>query len=530
MPVILRLPGLFPCRIMVIMKIDLKARTKNIARNTAVGIIAQMIQIVSSFACRMVFVRALPQAYLGVNGLFSNILSILALSELGIGSAVTFELYSALAHDDKEQIKSLMRFFRNACLIIGSVITVTGLLILPLVGKWVPVDPEITEDIRVLYLFFLVNTSITYFMAHRIAILQDSQQSYILTLVHTAVTIVQNITQIIILLTSRNFLLYLTVMVLSTLAYHVICTIISGRAFPCLKEKDVQELPQEQKKRMFINTKDLFITSISGRLINQTDNIIITAFGGLVSTGLNSNYSLLIATLVSLTRKVNDAFQASIGNVSALENDEKKLALFNEVNFFFFWFYFWCTCSFIILVQDAIRLFFGASYVMAFSIAVITGVNFYTSEQGMIVRIFKETMGLFKYGKYVALFSGIINIFLSLLLGKVWGVFGILLASFISQIITTRWYFPYVTFKHGFHASPWIYYRYDVRYWFEGAAAFLATWYLASRFDFGMFGNLLYRGVLCIIIPNLILFLIHRKDPFFISIKARVLGILQRKK
>ena len=512
------------------MKVNLKARTKNTARNTAVGIIAQMAQIVSSFLCRMVFVRALPQAYLGVNGLFSNILSILALSEMGIGSAVTYELYSALAHEDEEQIKSLMRFFRNACFIIGMVITITGLLIMPLVGKWVPMDPEITEDIRVLYLFFLVNTSITYFMAHRIAIIQDSQQSYILTLVHTGVTIIQNVTQIIILLTSRNFLLYLTIMVLSTLAYHVICTYISGRLFPCLKDKNVQPLPKEQTKRMWINTKDLFITSISGRLINQTDNIIITAFGGLVTTGLNSNYSLLIATLVSLTRKVNDAIQASIGNVSALENDEKKLSLFNEVNFFFFWFYFWCTCSFIILVQDAIKLFFGANYVMAFSIAIITGVNFYTAEQGMIVRIFKETMGLFRYGKYVALFSGIINIFLSLLMGKYWGVFGILLASFVSQIVTTRWYFPYVTFKHGFHASPWIYYRYDVRYWIEGVIAFLATWFLASRFEFGMFGNLLYRGILCVIIPNLILYIIHRNDPMFIKLKGRLLGILKRKR
>ncbi len=515
---------------MFVMKIDLKARTKNTARNTVVGIAAQMIQIVSSFACRMVFVRALPQAYLGVNGLFSNVLSILALSELGVGNAVTYELYSALAHDDKEQIKSLMRFFRNACLVIGTVITVTGLLIIPLVKKWVPIDPAITEDIRVLYLFFLVNTSITYFMAHRIAIIQDSQQSYILTLVHTACTIFQNVVQIIILSTNRNFLLYLAMMVLSTAAYHIICTIISGRLFPYLKEENVQELPPEQTKRMFRNTKDLFITAISGRLVNQTDNIIITAFGGLVTTGLNSNYSLLTATLVSLTRKVNDAVQASIGNVNALENREKRLRLFNEIHFFFFWFYFWCACCYIILVQDAISLFFGANYVMAFSIAVITGVNFYTAEQAMIVKIFKNTMGLFRYGKYAALMTGIINIFLSLLLGKYYGVFGILLASFISQIITTRWYFPYVTFKHGLQASPWIYYRNDVRYWIEGAVVFLITYYLSSLFQFGVLGNLLYRGVICVIVPNLMLYLIHRNDPKFQQLKTRILGILKKKK
>ena len=214
---------------MMDMKVDLKARTKNTARNTAIGMVSQLTQIISSFLCRMVFVRALPQAYLGVNGLFSNILSILAISELGIGGAITYELYSALAHNDEDSVNSLMHFYRNACMIIGSFITIAGLLIMPLVGRWVPMDPAITEDIRVLYLFFLVNTAVTYFMAHRIAIIRDSQQSYILTLVHTIVTIIQNISQIIILLTTRSFLAYLTIMVLSTIAYHIICSIIAGR-------------------------------------------------------------------------------------------------------------------------------------------------------------------------------------------------------------------------------------------------------------------------------------------------------------
>lgn len=510
------------------MKVDLKARTKNTARNTAVGMIAQLVQIVSSFLCRMVFVRTLPQAYLGVNGLFSNILSILALTELGIGGAITYELYSALAHEDKKQIKSLMHFYRNACLIIGTVITVAGLLITPLVGRWVPMDPEITEDIRVLYLFFLVNTSVTYFMAHRIAIIRDSQQSYILTLVHTGVTIIQNISQIIILLTTRNFLVYLSIMVASTIAYHVICSIIAGKMFPFINHYGGEKLPEEQRKRMLVNTRDLFITSISGRLINQTDNIIITAFGGLATTGLNSNYSLLIATLVSFTRKVEEAIEASIGNISAIETDEKKVQLFYEINFFYFWFYFWCTCSFIILVQDAIRLFFGSNYVMAFSVAVITGVNFYTNEQGSVVRSFKGGMGLFRYGKYVALVSGIINIFLSIFLGRVYGVFGILLASFISMMVTTRWYYPYVTFKHGFHISPWGYYKKDLRYWAEGIIVFLITYYLSTLFEFGMIGNLAYRIVLLIIVPNLCLFLIHRNDNYYLLLKERIKRILKK--
>ena len=510
------------------MKIDLRARTENTARNTAIGLISQLVQIVSSFLCRMVFVRMLAEAYLGVNGLFGNVIAILAISELGIGGAITYELYQALAHNREEEIKSLMDFYKKAYTVIGLVIAAAGIAILPMINQWVPSSPSIHEDMRVLYLFYLANTVISYFFSYRISIIQAAQQNYILTLIHTVVTIAQNFLQIIILLTTKNFLLYLTIQVSATFFYYFLSSRMAVKMFPILNDRNIQPLKDEQKKRMFTNTKDLFITSLSQKLVNQTDNIIITALGGLVSTGLNSNYSLLIMTLISVTAKINDAIQGSIGNVNAVEDDEKKLQLFDEIHFFFFWFYAWCTICFILLVQDAIALFFGSNYVMPFAVAVITGVNFYTTEQGAVSNIFKNTMGLFRYGKYVSLVTGIINVVLSVLLGKQYGVAGILAASFISLALTTRWYFPYVTFKYGMHAKPSHFFRRDLRYWAELVLVFLITWFLCTRLELMPVLNLLYRGILCLIVPNLLLYLIHLKDPLCRLFLARVKGIAQK--
>ena len=318
------------------MKIDLGARTKNTFRNTAIGMISQMIQIVSSFACRMVFVRALATAYLGVNGLFSNVLSILSLGELGIGSAITYELYKALANGDDGNVKSLMNFYKKAYLIIGSAIGIVGIIIVPLIPRLVPADPMITEDIRLLYLFFLANTVISYLFSYRTSIIQAAQQNYILTLIHTIVTITQNVAQIIILLTTHNFVLYLTVQVTATLLYYVFSSVMAEKMFPILKEKEIPELPEEQKKRMFVNTKDLFITSLSTKLVNQTDNIIITALGGLVSTGLNSNYSLMQATLISITAKISDAirvlFRYGIRNLPVVDENKKLVGIISNID------------------------------------------------------------------------------------------------------------------------------------------------------------------------------------------------------
>ena len=510
------------------MKIDLNARTKNTARNTAVGMVSQLVQVASSFLCRMVFVRTLATAYLGVNGLFANVLSILSLGELGIGSAITYELYKALAYDNKEEVKSLMAFYRKAYLLIGVIIGAVGLLLMPMIPSLVPADPMITEDIRVLYLFFLANTVISYFFSYRTSIIEAAQQDYVLTLIHTAVTIAQNLVQIVILLTTKNFLLYLGVQVTATFLYYLFSSVIAGKMFPIIEEGNVQPLQEEQKKRMFVNTKDLFITSVSGRLVNQTDNIIITALGGLVSTGLNSNYSLMSMTLISITAKVNNAIRASIGNVNAVESDEKKLELFDEIHFFFFWFYAWCACCFIMLVQDVILYVFGRNYLMAFSIALITGINFYTTEESRVVSIFKDTLGLFRYGKYMALVTGIINIILSVWLGKLYGVFGILLASFISRILTERWYYPYVTFKYGIHASFGHFLSRDMLYWLEFAGITGIAWYLCSFTPASSLIGFILRILISVTIPNIVVVLVHHRDINFKRLINRMKRILKK--
>ena len=316
---------------------DLTQRTKNTVKNSAIGLAAQLIQVISSFVCRMIFVRTLTEAYLGVNGLFGNVLSILSLGELGIGSAITYELYRALGTNDREETKSLMDFYRKAYMLVGVGIGLIGLLVVPFIPKLIPIGSGIKENVYELYALYLLNTVISYFFSYKSSIIDASQQNYVLTLIHTGVTILQNIAQGIILLLTRNFLLYLIIQVACSIAYNVLVARAADRMFPLLKETDIRPLAASKRKGMFRNIRDIFITSIAGRLVNSTDNIIITALSGLASTGLNSNYSLMYATLITFTVKVQNGITASIGNVNAMDSREKKIRLFDEVHFAFYW-------------------------------------------------------------------------------------------------------------------------------------------------------------------------------------------------
>lgn len=501
---------------------DLRQRTSNTIKNTTVGLFTQVIQVFSSFLCRFVFVHVLTESYLGVNELFANILALLSLGSLGIGSAVTFELYRSLANNDEEETKALMNFYRKAYSIVGVVIGFIGFFLFPFINKLVSLDNTIHANIYMMYALYLSDVVISYFFSYKSSIIEASQQNYILSTIHAAVTIVQNILQCIILITTRNYMLYLVIQVFCSISYNVFVAHAADRLFPILKDKNIREVKPDNQKRMYRNIRDIFIENIAGKLMNSTDNIIITAVGGLASTGLNSNYSLLYATLVTFTTKIQLGIASSVGNVNAVESKEKRLQLFDEIHFSFFWMYFWCACCYILLVQDVISLFFGPRYLMSFAVAVITGLNFYIAEEGTVVTIFKSTMGLFSKGKLVAVFTGIINIILSILLGREYGVFGILLATFISRIVTVRWYMPYVTFKYGFHASSKRYFLDELRYWLEGIFIFLITYYICTRLQMAGVLLLFIKAIICLFVPNMLIIVLHYRDPYFLVLKERI--------
>lgn len=501
---------------------NLNHRVENSMRNAIVGVIAQFVQVISSFLCRMIFVRCLAQEYLGVNGLFSNILTILAMAELGIGSAITFELYRALADNDEYELSALMALYRKAYTIIGLIIGVAGLVVLPFVGLLISKDTAITESLYLLYLLYLLDTVVSYFFSYRGTIIDASQQNYILTLLDTGTGIVRNILQCVALLITRNFLLYLLIQIAFKLIYNLLVSYTAAKFFPILKEKNNYTLPKEKRNRIFQNVKCVFITNIFARLVGSTDNIIITALDGLAVTGINSNYSLIISTLITFTTKIQSGITASVGNISAVETKEKKLSTFYEVFAIYFWMYFWCGICFAILVQPTISLVFGGNYVMAFNIGIITGMNFVQSETSTAIGAYKSTMGLFRYGKFISIFTSSLNIILSIILGQKYGVFGILLATFISRMLTTEWYIPYVTFKYGFESNVMPYYRKMIIFWLEGMVIFGITYFICTLLNLSTFPSLIYRMFICLIVPNALWAIIHHKDDEYARIKTKL--------
>lgn len=509
-----------------------KSRTYYSILNVTTGILGYAVNTILGFICRIVFVRCLASDYLGINGLFTNILTMLSLAELGIGSAIVFALYKPLAENDKDKIASLVKFYGQAYKIIGIVIGIIGLCILPFLNFIIREQPNIKESITLIYLLYLFNTASTYFFSYRSSLLMAAQQSYIVTGLNYIITIIQSIVQMVYLLLTKEYYGYLIIQTIGTFIYNFSISKIAVKKFPYISSNNIKSLDKLEKKKLISNIRDLTLYRISGLLVGSTDNIIITYFKGLSISGITSNYTLFTSTLTSLINQIFNGINSSIGNHNALSNDKEKEKMFNNVNLINFWLFGWATIGIIFVSSDLVKLCFGSDYVMSMEIPFVLALNVYMVGMQNAVWTYKNTLGIFHYGRFVQMITALLNIVFSIILGKLLGVFGILFASAIARGFTNTWYDPYCIYKYGFHSKPIRYLKRYIYYLIVLILDGLLCYWICSKLSFGIFFNIICKVIVCSFLTNLIFYLSFKSTEEFTYLKnmfKRILGTLRRK-
>ena len=489
-----------------------RSRSEYSLINILTGFGGYFVNTIMGYICRIVFVRCLSAEYLGVNGLFTNILTMLSLEELGIGGAIGFALYKPLAEDDKEKIASLMHLYGKAYKIIGFVVALVGLLMMPFLNVIITKQPSIKENLYVIYLVYLFNTASTYFFSYRSALLTAAQRNYIVLGINYAVTIMQSIIQIPFLLITHNYMAYLMIQTVGVFVNNIVVSWWAKKDYPYIVKRNVKPLNKAEKKILFINVKALTINKIGTILVNNTDNIVLTYFSGLVSVGVVSNYVILMNTLTSLTSQLFNSLTASVGNLNAIESDEKKYSFFKTLNLSNFWVFGWGAIGIAFVTSDIVELCFGREYVLGISIPLILAINFYIVGMQNAVYAYKNTMGLFRYGQYLLLFTAAINLILDIILGRRMGILGIYLATAIARITTNTWYEPYAVFRYGLKVNPLHYFRKYIKY----IAVLLVTggicYFLCSLCQFHIAINVIIKIIICSVVPNFIFFICYHNS------------------
>lgn len=498
-----------------------KTRTEYAMMNIVTGLGGYIVNTVLGFICRMIFVRCLNQEYLGISGLFTNILSMLSLAELGVGSAIVYALYKPLAENDEEKILSLVDFYRKAYRTIGIAIGIIGICIMPFV-KYIVGDYSFKENLYIIYLLYLGCSVVSYFFSYRSSLLQAAQKQYIVSSVSYTRTIIQSLLQMIFLILTHQYIIYLIIQFVCSIADNIIISYIATKEYPIILSKNPKPLSHEEISGLTKNVWYLMTNKLASLLLSSTDNIITSYFQGIITVGIASNYVLLTNTLGSLLGQFFNGLTGSVGNYNVLKNEKETESLFLCFYFANFWLYGIGSLGVALVSSDLVKLFFGPTYILDDGIPTVLALNFFLTGMMSSVWTFKNALGQFKYGRYVVLLTGFLNILFSIVMGKHWGLFGIYLATIVARLLTNAWYEPYALFKYSLHRSSVKYFVVFIKYLIIMVITFIIEYYLCHIFKAGAILELIWHIFVVVIITNIIIVIIFRKTEEFKFLKNKV--------
>lgn len=429
------------------------SRLKNSALNFASGFLGRVLTILLNFAVRTIFIYCLNEAYLSVNGLYSNILTVLSLAELGFGSAMVYRMYAPVAVKDYQKTAALLQFYKKIYIIIGVVIFLLGLCVIPFMDYIIKDKPDIS-GLTLYYILFLVNTSISYwFSSYKASVLYADQKEYIKTNVQNTMTILQSGLQIVLLLLFRKYLLYLLIQLAGNIFLNLYVAHLVDKRYPEIQTYQGASLSTEERVQIRKDTEALVLSRFGHVALNGTDNIIISAVVGVLWVGRLSNYTLICDSVTSVLCQITAAITGSLGNFFATEDKHAGYALFKKVEFLNFWLYGFSFIALVTLLDPFVQIWAGERFVLGLPISIAIAINFFVAGYMNTLWVFRSTIGLFKQGKFRPILVAILNIILSIFLGKLWGVFGVLLATFLSRAAISLWYDPLILHRYGFEVS-----------------------------------------------------------------------------
>ena len=432
-------------------------RTRYSAINAIVSIVAQIITIVITFISRKIFLMTLGETVLGINSLFSQIISMMSLVELGIGSAIIYSLYKPLADENKPQIAAIMRLYRKIYTIIGVLVLVIGVCITPFIKWFITGDISAVDNLYLIFLLFVINASLSYFNAYKQNLIVADQKKYITIIYHYGLFVILNISQIIVLVKTGNFILYLVLQILVTILENVILSYKTKKMYPYLSEYKEEKVETQIIDHMKKNVKALICHRVGGIFVSSTDTLIISKFVGIVVVGKYTNYNYITNAFNTLTSNLFSSFTSSVGNynVNATSDDNyklfKKLFLLNFMVFSVI--SICCYC----LMNDFIRIFFGKSMLLNDVVVVLMVLKFYFNGMRSALLTYKDALGIYYEDRYRPILEGATNLVLSLILVKHIGLTGIILATIMSNLIVNLSIEPRVVFKMKFEKSVFEY-------------------------------------------------------------------------
>lgn len=506
-----------------------ESRLKNAKRNVFSGLIKTIIVIVLNFSIRTAVLYILGAEYQGLSGLFTSILQVLNLSDLGFSSAVTFILYKAIAEENTEAICAIIFFLKKAYRSIGVIILCIGMIILPFLPNLISSEYPDNINIYILYLIYLLNAVISYLLfAYKSTLLTAMQRDDIVSNVYSITTFVSKGLQLLFLILFRNYYIYVLVLPIGSLFNNILLQILSCRIFPEIVPKGTISL--KTKKLLFKQIQAVFISRISDIARNSFDNIVLSMFMGLVTVAIYDNYYYIYSAIYGFMGIIIHAISASVGNSLVKESIEKNYSDCKKFTFIFMWIVGWCTICMACLYQPFMIIWMRGNMSMLLTIPnmLLFCLYFYTISMVYTKGVYLEAKGLFRECRNWYILEALGNLLLNIILGSIFGVAGILIATIVTIVAFNFIGGTNVLFKQYFQRKPKEFYMKHLFYFFITVINCVITYAVCIKISYTGVASFAIKVIICFVLPNIFYLLIYFKASDFKDALEMMIKFIQR--
>lgn len=519
-------------------------RTSNSIKNITTGWGFSLVTTVTGFVSRTVFIAVLGKTYLGLSGLFANVLTMLSLSELGFGTAMVFALYKPLAEHDTEAVKSLMRFYERAYRLIGFGVAALGAVIAPFLPLLIKEHASIA-NLYWIYGIYVFNSAYTYFFSYKRALMSANQKGYQVTLITTVTKLLTNALQIAILLgmhyslqsdaadlgrwRSMAFIIYLLAQTAVSIGENLYVNAFIDRRNPFLRDRHVKPLDPDTHRSIIKNVQALVYHKLGDFCLYATDNIFVSAFLNLQYVGILFNYTMITSTLSSFVANLFNGLSASLGNLVAKENEEKRLQVFDVMLFVSMWVYGAISVALLCVLTPSINLWLGSNFLLGRLAVAVMAMNFFLTGLRIPFLTIKNAAGIYRQDRFVPVVQSIVNIVFSIVLARPLGVAGVLLGTTLGNVSLSMWYRPILVYRLVFGRSSRGYFRKTIL-----GSLFVLFWAVACFWVCQQFRldnrwlDFLARFAIATVPPNALALALFRRQPEYRAARELVLGVFTR--
>lgn len=506
-------------------------RKKSSFKNMITAVSSNVLTIIVGLVAQAVFIKILGSEYLGLNGLFSNVISMLGIVELGMGSAIIYNMYKPIAENDHEKIKSLMQFYKKSYRIITLIISIIGIMIIPFIKYIVDIE-SVTVGINVylVYILFLLETICSYILSYKRSMLYADQKEYITNIIHMGYTILVNTMQLTFLYFTHDYYLYLIIKVMMRLVENIVISSYVNRRYSYLLDNNVTKLDSKTEKDIFQKIRALFFHKIGTFIVSGTDNIIISKYLGLVTVGLYSNYYMIINAVQTVINHIIQATRASVGNLLVTESKTKQFDVFNKIRFVNFWISCFSSICIFVIMDSFITIWIGYKFVLPTKVLLVLVINFFIVSSRSTYGAFKEAAGIFYEDRFVPVIESLLNIVLSIIFVKKFGLMGVFMGTIGSGLVLWCYSYPKYVYNKLFGRKIADYIKETVYYFiiFILIAGFTYSLAILISFD-NVYLQFISNVLIALVVPNVIMLLLFSKDENFKYFINMLKGLKKRR-